>query len=515
MHAGDVPPLDRDGEPVPHVEYDGQLRLHDVARHGLHGEVPQHGGRSGLHLHERHLLAEAGPWTGVEGDELVGRLVPQLPVAGDPPLRPELRAVLAPHAFHPPHAVGEDEYLVPGLHRVPAREHVVAHRRLVLERHRRVQPQALAQRRVQVHHAAQLAHVEHKHVVTGAVGQLLTGRDRRQLAQDLLLHARVLGEKVEEPRQRRPGRVPPGEQEVHRGVTQELVAELARVIIADEGRQHVGRVADAPPLTEQLVIGPALGDGVRGEAVDCPPGGGHLALRADLEPVHELPARRRDEMAEEERLQHVVHGAREGHDGEADLQAPGVDAEDEGAGHVEGETQEHVVEVAAGPGVGSVREERQEAPLHLVAAVARGEGAEARPRHEQLGLGPLAAPRLAVGVEDAVAEDVEDLGELVALGVVDEVGGEDVAHVGRVAGDEEADAGEPRASFEVVGAGQDAGGPVVEVVHVGDQAEEMAQYWPFRRLRLAYFLGLEVTVVEDEAAKEAEELYQPVQGIHG
>jgi hypothetical protein len=43
----------------------------------------------------------------------------------------------------------------------------------------------------------------------------------------------------------------------------------------------------------------------------------------------------------------------------------------------------------------------------------------------------------------------------------------------------------------------------------------MAQYWPFGRLCLAYFLGLKVTVVEDEAAKEGYELYEPVQGIHG
>jgi hypothetical protein len=55
----------------------------------------------------------------------------------------------------------------------------------------------------------------------------------------------------------------------------------------------------------------------------------------------------------------------------------------------------------------------------------------------------------------------------------------------------------------------------MEVVHVGDHAEEMAQDWPIGRLYLAYFLGLQVTVVEDEAAEEGEELYEPVQGIHG
>ncbi|XBH96500.1 hypothetical protein VPH35_086871 [Triticum aestivum] len=265
------------------------------------------------------------------------------------------------------------------------------------------------------------------------------------------------------------------------------------------------------------MVDPAFGDGVRGEAVDGPTSRGHLPLGADLIAVHELPARGRDDVAEEERLEHVVHGAREGHHGEADLQAPGVDAEDEVAGHVERQAQEDVVQVAGGrPGLGGVGEERQEAPLHLVAAVPRREGAEARAGHDQLGLGALAAPGLAVGVEDAVAEDVEDLGELIALGVVGEVGGEDVAHVGGVAGDEEADAGDPGASLEVVArAGQDAGGPVMEVGQVGDHSQKMAQDWPFRRLCLAYFLGLEMAVVEDDEAKDGEELHEPVERIHG
>jgi hypothetical protein len=67
-----------------------------------------------LHLHERHLLAEARPGPGVEREKLVGRLVPQLPVLGDPPLWPELQAVLAPtpHALNPAHGVGLQDHLV-------------------------------------------------------------------------------------------------------------------------------------------------------------------------------------------------------------------------------------------------------------------------------------------------------------------------------------------------------------------------------------------------------------------
>ena len=94
-HAGDVPPpLDRDGEPFfmwSMMDSFGSTTC--PGWHCPHGEVPQHGGGRGLHMHERHLLAQAGPRTGV-----VGRLVPHLPVARDLPLRPKLHTVLAPHA---------------------------------------------------------------------------------------------------------------------------------------------------------------------------------------------------------------------------------------------------------------------------------------------------------------------------------------------------------------------------------------------------------------------------------
>ena len=83
------------------------------------------------------------------------------------------------------------------------------------------------------------------------------------------------------------------------------------------------------------------------------------------------------------------------------------------------------------------------------------------------------------------------------------------------AGDEVAQAGEPPAGFEVVArAGEDAGGPVVEVVDVGDQAGEMPHYRPFGRLQGARFLGLQVVVVQDEEAEDREQLYEQEQRIH-
>jgi len=222
---------------------------------------------------------------------------------------------------------------------------------------------------------------------------------------------------------------------------------------------------------------------------------------------------------EEKRLQRVVHRAREGDDGQADRQAPRVDAEDETACHVERQPQEHVVQVARRPAAslvgGVVGEERQEAPLHLVATAPRREGSEPRAGHEHLGHHPLPPPRLPVGVEDAAAKDVEDHGVLFAFRVVGEVGREDVAHVGGVAGDEVAQAGAASACFEVAArAGEDAGGPVVEVMDVGDQAGEMPDYWPFGRLQRTRFLRLQVAVVEGEEAENKGQLYEQKERLH-
>ncbi|CAA6666238.1 unnamed protein product [Spirodela intermedia] len=55
----------------------------------------------------------------------------------------------------------------------------------------------------------------------------------------------------------------------------------------------------------------------------------------------------------------------------------------------------------------------------------------------------LALPGVRVGIEDPISQDVEDLQELGALWVVDEVGVENVVDVSRIDGDENVHAGEP------------------------------------------------------------------------
>jgi hypothetical protein len=146
--------------------------------------------------------------------------------------------------------------------------------------------------------------------------------------------------------------------------------------------------------------------------------------------------------------------------------------------------------------VGGEGEQRQEALLHLAAAAPCREGAEPWSGHEHLGLHPRAPPRLPVGVQDASAEkNVEDLGELVAFRIVGEVGREDVAHVGGVTGGEVPLAGDAFGFQVVARAGEEGGGPVVEVVEVGGQARELPDYWPFRRLQRACFLGLQQVAI--------------------
>uniref|UniRef100_A0A804LDC7 Uncharacterized protein n=1 Tax=Zea mays TaxID=4577 RepID=A0A804LDC7_MAIZE len=502
-----APPLDRGHKAILHVKYDGQLGLHDVPRHRLHVEVADHGGRRRLQLHERHVLAEAGPGPRVERHELVRRHVPHLhhpaPVLQlrDPPLRPELPAVAAPHLLHPSHRVQRHQDLVPGPHLVPARQHVRRRRLLELLRHGRVQPQRLAQRRVQVRQPAQLVRVEARHAAAAAAALAL---DALQLLPYLAHHARVPRQEVEEPGQRRARRVAAGQHEVDGRVAQERVhAAFLVLVVVDVGREQVRR--DLPVAVPRL-LGPPLGDRVGDELVDGAPRLRHLALVPDPEPPRQLPPRHRDDVAEEEHAHGVVHGARERHLGEADGQAPGVDAEHQRRRGVERQPEEHVLEVERLPGGGHVREQREQGGVHLGAAVPRHQGPERGAGHEQLRLGALPAPRLAVGVEDAAAEDVEDLLELGALGVVGEVGGEDVADVGGVGGDEELHAGARRACEEEaeLAGDQEGGDPVVEVVEVAEEGREHAHQRPVQRHERVLPLGSHVEVVEDHEAEEGE-----------
>ncbi|KAH0451303.1 hypothetical protein IEQ34_018602 [Dendrobium chrysotoxum] len=109
---------------------------------------------------------------------------------------------------------------------------------------------------------------------------------------------------------------------------------------------------------------------------------------------------------------------------------------------------------------------------NFVAAAECDKGEKSGLCYEELSLLALASPGLVVGVEDAVAEDIEYLGEFMAFGVVVEVDVEDVVDVGGVAGDEQLHAGEPWAEEKegAVGGAQDFSHEVVEAVDVDGEA---------------------------------------------
>ncbi|GER42965.1 copper/zinc superoxide dismutase 1 [Striga asiatica] len=98
--------------------------------------------------------------------------------------------------------------------------------------------------------------------------------------------------------------------------------------------------------------------------------------------------------------------------------------------------------------------------------------AEGRAGEEGTGEAPLLLPRAVVGVEYAVAEDVEDLAEGGALGEVPEVSGEDVVNVGGVHRAEHGHAGErwaPEAEGSALGFGEGFCAGIVNLAHVEEE----------------------------------------------
>ncbi|TVU50758.1 hypothetical protein EJB05_02147, partial [Eragrostis curvula] len=95
----------------------------------------------------------------------------------------------------------------------------------------------------------------------------------------------------------------------------------------------------------------------------------------------------------------------------------------------------------------------------------------------EAGVLALPQPLLAVGVEDAVAEKVAEHGDgVLALGVVAEVGAQDVLHVGRVAGDDAgAHPGDPEPHPQLRAADDQLRRSVEEAVAVLDEGREVAQ----------------------------------------
>ncbi|CAL9768555.1 unnamed protein product [Musa acuminata subsp. burmannicoides] len=137
----------------------------------------------------------------------------ELPLLVQPPLRLEVPAVGAPHSFVPRHRVRAVVSEPPGLHARTVREHVVRHRHSRVDRDRRVHPERLRYRGVQVVHPFQLlvAHIVRRLFVV--LGYLFV---------DSLFGSRVDGQQPEEPGQARRRCVLAGENEADHYVPQEL-----------------------------------------------------------------------------------------------------------------------------------------------------------------------------------------------------------------------------------------------------------------------------------------------------
>ncbi|KAJ6791066.1 putative cytochrome P450 94B3-like [Iris pallida] len=143
------------------------------------------------------------------------------PIRVQPPLWPELPAVLPPYALHPPHRVRavHHNHALPHLRAV--RQHVPLGAIPRLQRHGRVQPHRLRQRRVEVAHLPQLLQREH------AARRAPVPRPHRlRLPDDPPPHFRPRRHQPEEPGHGRRRRVPPRQHVVEHEVAEELIGEV-------------------------------------------------------------------------------------------------------------------------------------------------------------------------------------------------------------------------------------------------------------------------------------------------
>ncbi|EEE68354.1 hypothetical protein OsJ_26657 [Oryza sativa Japonica Group] len=197
---------------------------------------------------------------------------------------------------------------------------------------------------------------------------------------------------------------------------------------------------------------------------------GEPPLRADVEPSHRLPPGRRHGVPDQAHLHDGVHGgggltraAMSGPRG----QVARVDAEHRHGRHVEHEPPGKILHIERRPGGRHAGQEGENTIPHLVEAGGGHGGNQPWVAEDAQHLGTQPEVGLAVEGEGDAGHDVEDLGELVALGVVAMVGGEDVPDIFRVTCDEEPDAAGRRRAARHDGVsrrGEDAGEVVVEVV---------------------------------------------------
>jgi hypothetical protein len=473
-------------EPVLHEERERHLLLDAVAWRYCQAVAEEHAAGDVLHLQVGQVLAEADPRAGIERHESVRVVRLEFrAVGGQPPLRAELQAVLPPHRLHAPRRVDGVRHRRPRRDERAVGEVVIGDDVLGVFRDGGVQAQGLRERRLEVDQAVELLEGEGRCQpqcrVVRAAG---VGEHGAELAHDLALRVRVGGDEPEEPGERDGGGVPAGEDEVERHVLQRLV--------------RVGPLAHEPG--QQVVVRPAVAAARELELARLDDGGEVLVhvrdaarqhgLHAEAEPLLAPPQALGEDEAVKRGLRGAVEGRGEGVLGQAWGQCLGVLAERQAADVVEGEAEQEVLEVDDVRRLPRrVLQDGQQAEVDGPRHPARHGGAQrARGELERRRLA-LRDPRVAVGVKDAVAEEVAEHGvPEVALGVVVEAGLEDVLQVARVAGDRDQPAAARHAGHrEDAGlvraprAAQVGGDPLVHVLRVLQQPRQAAQHRPHPR----------------------------------
>ncbi|URD96381.1 hypothetical protein MUK42_29181 [Musa troglodytarum] len=224
-------------------------------------------------------------------------------------------------------------------------------------------------------------------------------------------------------------------------------------------------------------------------AVDVLDAARERGLHPDLEPLLEPP----NELGEDEAVEAGLGGAVEG-DGEGVLREVGCErlrvlAEGEAAYVVKGEPEEQILEVDdRGPG-GSFFEDGKKAEVDGTADPLRHGDSERASGELQCSSLALEEPGISIGVEDAVAKEVQEDGvPCRALRVVVEPGLEHMLEVARVAGDRhhplpasEAGDGANAGLVGAAGATEVVRDPLMHALRVLDQAREAAQHRPHPR----------------------------------
>lgn len=110
---------------------------------------------------------------------------------------------------------------------------------------------------------------------------------------------------------------------------------------------------------------------------------------------------------------------------------------------------------------------------------------------------PLKLPRIMISIEDAIAEDVEDLREATTFRVIGEVDIEYMVDVGRITGEEKI-TGDSNRAFEdkgAIGGTENISQPIMEVSCIGEEIWDHSNHRPIHRspARLLHLANKEET----------------------